>query len=56
MIRLLPPLTITDEQTEAVLDRLADALDAAIRTSGARSGELPPAAAPFAPPTAGNRR
>lgn len=56
VIRLLPPLTITDEQTEAVLDRLADALDAAIRTSGARSGELPPAAAPFAPPTAGNRR
>ncbi|MFE5165796.1 diaminobutyrate--2-oxoglutarate transaminase family protein [Streptomyces sp. NPDC056697] len=56
VIRLLPPLTITDEQTEAVLDRLADALDAAIRTSGARSGELPPAAAPFVPPFAGNRR
>ncbi|WP_050993911.1 diaminobutyrate--2-oxoglutarate transaminase family protein [Streptomyces violaceusniger] len=56
VIRLLPPLTITDEQTEAVLDRLADALDAAIRTSGTPSGELPPATAPFAPPTAGNRR
>ncbi|MFE1937578.1 diaminobutyrate--2-oxoglutarate transaminase family protein [Streptomyces sp. NPDC059474] len=56
VIRLLPPLTITDEQTEAVLDRLADALDAAIRTSGARSGELSPAAAPFVPPFAGNRR
>ncbi|MBU3864747.1 diaminobutyrate--2-oxoglutarate transaminase family protein [Streptomyces sp. 4503] len=56
VIRLLPPLTITDEQTEAVLDRLADALDAAIRTPGARSGELPPAAAPFAPPFAGSHR
>lgn len=56
VIRLLPPLTITDEQTEAVLDRLADALEAAIRTSGTPSGELPPDAAPFAPPTAGNRR
>ncbi|WP_406712604.1 diaminobutyrate--2-oxoglutarate transaminase family protein [Streptomyces antimycoticus] len=57
VIRLLPPLTITDEQTEAVLDRLADALDAAIRTSGtrSRSGELPTAAGPFAPPFAGNR-
>ncbi|MER8154082.1 diaminobutyrate--2-oxoglutarate transaminase family protein [Streptomyces sp. NPDC094472] len=56
VIRLLPPLTITDEQTEAVLDRLADALDAAIRTSGTRSrpGGLPPAAGPFAPPFAGN--
>jgi diaminobutyrate-2-oxoglutarate transaminase len=29
VIRLLPPLTITDEQAEAVLDRLADALQAA---------------------------
>lgn len=29
MIRLLPPLTITEEQSEAVLDRLADALVAA---------------------------
>ncbi len=32
VIRLLPPLTITDEQTEAVLDRLADAIGAAERT------------------------
>ncbi|MBM9507184.1 diaminobutyrate--2-oxoglutarate transaminase [Actinacidiphila acididurans] len=29
VVRLLPPLTITDEQAEAVLDRLASALDAA---------------------------
>ncbi|MFI0820305.1 diaminobutyrate--2-oxoglutarate transaminase family protein [Streptomyces sp. NPDC021098] len=48
VIRLLPPLTITDEQAEAVLDRLADALDAAIRTLGARAAhELPPSAPPF---------
>ncbi|MEU7229231.1 diaminobutyrate--2-oxoglutarate transaminase family protein [Streptomyces chrestomyceticus] len=33
VVRLLPPLTITDEQADAVLDRLADALAA-----GARSG------------------
>lgn len=56
VIRLLPPLTITDEQTEAVLDRLTDALDAAIRTPGARSRELPLPAAPFAPPLAGDHR
>ncbi|MEV0094429.1 diaminobutyrate--2-oxoglutarate transaminase [Streptomyces sp. NPDC050738] len=31
VVRLLPPLTITDEQAEAVLDRLADALAAAER-------------------------
>ncbi|UNO39589.1 diaminobutyrate--2-oxoglutarate transaminase family protein [Streptomyces sp. MST-110588] len=33
VVRLLPPLTITDEQAEAVLDRLADAMAAAVRTS-----------------------
>jgi diaminobutyrate-2-oxoglutarate transaminase len=32
VVRLLPPLTITDEQAEAVLDRLADALTAAERS------------------------
>lgn len=32
VVRLLPPLTITDEQAAAVLDRLADALTAAERT------------------------
>ncbi|MCU7821862.1 diaminobutyrate--2-oxoglutarate transaminase family protein [Kitasatospora sp. DSM 101779] len=31
VLRLLPPLTITDEQAEAVLDRLADAVEAASR-------------------------
>jgi diaminobutyrate-2-oxoglutarate transaminase len=31
VIRLLPPLTISDEQATAVLDRLADAIDAAAR-------------------------
>jgi diaminobutyrate-2-oxoglutarate transaminase len=29
VVRLLPPLTITDEQAEAVLDRLASAIEAA---------------------------
>ncbi|MCQ8194690.1 diaminobutyrate--2-oxoglutarate transaminase family protein [Streptomyces rugosispiralis] len=65
VIRLLPPLTITDEQAEAVLDRLTDALDAAIHTAGTRSRELPagtrsrelpPTAAPFAPPFTGDHR
>lgn len=28
VLRLLPPLTVTDEQVEAVLDRLADAIEA----------------------------
>ncbi|MFD9908466.1 diaminobutyrate--2-oxoglutarate transaminase family protein [Streptomyces sp. NPDC059063] len=32
VVRLLPPLTITDEQATAVLDRLADALTAATRS------------------------
>ncbi|MEV5318537.1 aminotransferase class III-fold pyridoxal phosphate-dependent enzyme [Streptomyces sp. NPDC052687] len=31
VVRLLPPLTITDEQADAVLDRLADALTAVAR-------------------------
>ncbi|NUO46161.1 MAG: aminotransferase class III-fold pyridoxal phosphate-dependent enzyme [Streptomyces sp.] len=31
VIRLLPPLTISDEQAEAVLDRLADAVETAVR-------------------------
>lgn len=33
VVRLLPPLTITDEQAAAVLDRLADAVAAASRTA-----------------------
>ncbi|MGW1074495.1 aminotransferase class III-fold pyridoxal phosphate-dependent enzyme [Streptomyces sp. NPDC002537] len=32
VVRLLPPLTITDEQTRAVLDRLSDAVAAVART------------------------
>ncbi|MFQ6195412.1 aminotransferase class III-fold pyridoxal phosphate-dependent enzyme [Streptomyces sp. NPDC000405] len=32
VIRLFPPLTLTDEQAEAVLDRLSDAVAAASRT------------------------
>ncbi|MFE0135340.1 diaminobutyrate--2-oxoglutarate transaminase family protein [Streptomyces sp. NPDC059037] len=32
VVRLLPPLTITDEQAAAILDRLADALTAAARS------------------------
>ncbi|WP_435847008.1 hypothetical protein [Streptomyces eurythermus] len=31
VVRLLPPLTISDEQAEAVLDRLTDAITAAAR-------------------------
>lgn len=31
VVRLLPPLTLTDEQADAVLDRLTDALAAAAR-------------------------
>ncbi len=33
VVRLLPPLTITDEQTEAVLDRLSDAIATVSRTA-----------------------
>ncbi|MEV7084324.1 aminotransferase class III-fold pyridoxal phosphate-dependent enzyme [Streptomyces sp. NPDC093085] len=34
VVRLLPPLTLTDEQADAVLDRFADALDAAVAATG----------------------
>ncbi|MGK5698170.1 aminotransferase class III-fold pyridoxal phosphate-dependent enzyme, partial [Streptomyces sp. URMC 128] len=34
VVRLLPPLTITDEQAAAVQDRLADAIGAAARCGG----------------------
>ncbi|MFI1814514.1 diaminobutyrate--2-oxoglutarate transaminase family protein [Streptomyces sp. NPDC020422] len=37
VVRLLPPLTLTDEQAAAVLDRFADALAAAERAHRARS-------------------
>ncbi|CAM5429192.1 Diaminobutyrate-2-oxoglutarate transaminase OS=Streptomyces violarus OX=67380 GN=FHS41_002073 PE=3 SV=1 [Streptomyces violarus] len=43
VVRLLPPLTITDEQAAAVQDRLADAVRAAARCDGGA------AAAPFTP-------
>ncbi|WP_374214674.1 diaminobutyrate--2-oxoglutarate transaminase family protein [Streptomyces sp. SKN60] len=36
VVRLLPPLTLTDEQAEAVLDRFADALAAAERAHRSR--------------------
>ncbi|MDX2932653.1 diaminobutyrate--2-oxoglutarate transaminase family protein [Streptomyces ipomoeae] len=36
VVRLLPPLTITDEQTNAVLDRLADAVASVAATAVAR--------------------
>ncbi|WP_416978257.1 diaminobutyrate--2-oxoglutarate transaminase family protein [Streptomyces sp. T028] len=38
VVRLLPPLTITDEQAAAVLDRLADAIEAAARGHAHRTG------------------
>ncbi|GAB7060424.1 aspartate aminotransferase family protein [Streptomyces mexicanus] len=41
VVRLLPPLTISDEQAEAVLDRLADAIDAAARGHTATGGSRP---------------
>ncbi|MFE1973458.1 hypothetical protein ACH4GZ_05695 [Streptomyces hygroscopicus] len=52
LIRLLPPLTITDERAEAVLVRQTGALDATIRAAGTRPRELPPIATPVRPPTA----
>ncbi|MGC2998259.1 aminotransferase class III-fold pyridoxal phosphate-dependent enzyme, partial [Streptomyces sp. G35A] len=41
VVRLLPPLTITEEQASAVLDRLADALQAAARTRTAVTAPEP---------------
>lgn len=38
VVRLLPPLTITDEQATAVLDRLADAVAAVARGHGSGAG------------------
>jgi diaminobutyrate-2-oxoglutarate transaminase len=40
VVRLLPPLTMTDDQAEAVLDRLSDA----IHTASARTVPIPPQA------------
>ncbi|MEU6118183.1 diaminobutyrate--2-oxoglutarate transaminase family protein [Streptomyces sp. NPDC047117] len=38
VVRLLPPLTLTDEQADAVLDRLADAIAAAVRSTPGSAG------------------
>ncbi|MEW2403014.1 diaminobutyrate--2-oxoglutarate transaminase family protein [Streptomyces sp. NPDC046862] len=38
VVRLLPPLTLTDEQADAVLDRLTDAVRAVARGGGERGG------------------
>ncbi|MFE5894390.1 diaminobutyrate--2-oxoglutarate transaminase family protein [Streptomyces sp. NPDC056462] len=38
VVRLLPPLTISDEQAAAVLDRLADAVEAVSRGRAGRTG------------------
>lgn len=39
VVRLLPPLTISDEQADAVLDRLADAVDVVSRGHADHTGE-----------------
>ncbi|WP_045561110.1 diaminobutyrate--2-oxoglutarate transaminase family protein [Streptomyces sp. FxanaA7] len=44
VVRLLPPLTITDEQTNAVLDRLTDAIASVAATASARVAAPPPLA------------
>ncbi|NUP39972.1 MAG: diaminobutyrate--2-oxoglutarate transaminase family protein [Streptomyces sp.] len=46
VVRLLPPLTISDEQAAAVLDRLADAVETAVRD---RSGRPPGIRRPHGP-------
>ncbi|MEU6144689.1 diaminobutyrate--2-oxoglutarate transaminase family protein [Streptomyces sp. NPDC047081] len=46
VVRLLPPLTITDEQATAVLDRLADAVETAAR---AHTGRPPGRSRPHGP-------
>nr|WP_237305568.1 diaminobutyrate--2-oxoglutarate transaminase family protein [Streptomyces sp. SAT1] len=49
VVRLLPPLTLTDEQSAAVLDRLAAAVEAVAGERPARVGER------FGPPGQGHR-
>ncbi|MEU9347315.1 diaminobutyrate--2-oxoglutarate transaminase family protein [Streptomyces sp. NPDC048278] len=52
VVRLLPPLTITDEQATAVLDRLADAIAAVARDPAAHGAVPRPAPTPDSdPPT-----
>ncbi|MER5968753.1 diaminobutyrate--2-oxoglutarate transaminase family protein [Streptomyces sp. NPDC002055] len=52
VVRLLPPLTITDEQAEAVLDRLTDAISSAVRNGGGVRDAYPSVPRPprLAPP------
>ncbi|MFD6312959.1 diaminobutyrate--2-oxoglutarate transaminase family protein [Streptomyces sp. JHA19] len=52
VVRLLPPLTITDEQAAAVLDRLADAVDA---VSGGQAGSTSAPQRPSGPGRQGDR-
>ncbi|PWI20449.1 aspartate aminotransferase family protein [Streptomyces sp. Act143] len=42
VVQLLPPLTISDEQAEAVLDRLSDAVEAAAHDQGRPTQTAPP--------------
>ncbi|MFI1110861.1 aminotransferase class III-fold pyridoxal phosphate-dependent enzyme [Streptomyces physcomitrii] len=42
VVRLLPPLTLTEEQAAAVLDRLAEALSAALTAPADRTFPTPP--------------
>ncbi|MGP3947805.1 diaminobutyrate--2-oxoglutarate transaminase family protein [Streptomyces sp. 7N604] len=50
VVRLMPPLTITDEQATAVLDRLSDAIATAARTGVRRSGRRSTGASATRPP------
>jgi diaminobutyrate-2-oxoglutarate transaminase len=43
VVRLLPPLTLTDEQAEAILDRLVDAITAAAGRPDRRADTALPA-------------
>ncbi|WP_432096145.1 diaminobutyrate--2-oxoglutarate transaminase family protein [Streptomyces sp. bgisy100] len=56
VVRLLPPLTITDEQAEAVLDRLTDAISSAVRNGGAVRDAYPPVPRPPRPAPPGTSR
>lgn len=49
VVRLLPPLTITEEQAAAVLDRLADAVEAVSRHHTGRAPGRAPGHAPCRP-------
>ncbi|MFF3766898.1 diaminobutyrate--2-oxoglutarate transaminase family protein [Streptomyces sp. NPDC001922] len=56
VVRLLPPLTVTDEQAEAVLDRLTDAISSAVRNGGAVRDVYPPVPRPPRPAPPGTSR